>query len=77
MGITCKHGHNDGALHKPCWRCRAENKENAANDYEFVLRLLVNLKDYKDEHGKDEYYRENQPKAWDLARRTLHSKEQF
>jgi hypothetical protein len=35
------------------------------------LQALVDLKDYKDEHGKDDYYLRNQPKAWEYARQVL------
>ena len=35
------------------------------------LDCLVDLKDHKDKHGKDEYYLTNQPKAWEYARQVL------
>lgn len=37
-------------------------------DLENALQQLVYLKDYKDEHGKDDYYLKEQPKAWRNAR---------
>jgi hypothetical protein len=36
-----------------------------------ALSNLVKLKDYKDTHGKDEYYEKNQPLAWEAARTAL------
>ena len=42
---------------------------------ENVLTRLVDLKDYKDKHGKDELYKKEQPYLWDLARRALNEKE--
>lgn len=29
----CKHGHIDGALHRPCYQCRAEFWEDQANQF--------------------------------------------
>jgi len=40
-------------------------------EMEEALQELVDLKNYKDEHGKDEFYLENQPKAWKRARAVL------
>lgn len=37
-------------------------------EMEIVLQNLVDLKDYKDENGKDKYYLEQQPIAWAKAR---------
>ena len=36
-----------------------------------TLASLVDLKDYKDEYGKDEAYRIHQPKVWALARKAI------
>ncbi len=33
---TCKHGHYDGAMHNPCYQCRAEYWEREARN----LRIL-------------------------------------
>ena len=40
---------------------------------ELLLALynLVNLKEHKDKHGKDEFYEKNQPKAWEFAKQVL------
>jgi len=38
-----------------------------------ALTRLVDLKDYKDEFGKDDIYTTHQPEAWDFARQTLKS----
>lgn len=35
------------------------------------LKTLVDLKRYKDEHGKDAHYQSTQPVAWEQARRAL------
>jgi len=32
------------------------------------LSMLVSWKDYKEDHGKDEAYRQGKEKAWDRAR---------
>ena len=39
--------------------------------YKRVLHALVNLKKYKTIHGKDEYYLDRQPRAWEQARKVL------
>lgn len=44
-----------------CLQCRIEKLE-------YCLTRLVRLKTHKDEHGKTEYYLENQPLAWSQAR---------
>ncbi len=36
-----------------------------------ALENLVQLKDWKDRHGKDEHYKKHQPAAWDNARIVL------
>lgn len=36
-----------------------------------VLKALVQLKDHKDKYGKDEMYINEQPKIWELAKKTL------
>ncbi len=36
-----------------------------------ALDSLVQLKDWKDRHGKDEHYEKHQPAAWDNARIVL------
>ena len=46
----------------------------AANQLEQVenaLQELVKIKDYKDAHGKDDWYRAEQPRAWEEARKAL------
>lgn len=42
-------------------------------EMEEALQKLIDLKAYKDEYGKDEYYLEEQPKAWALARDSLNT----
>lgn len=36
-----------------------------------ALEQLVQLKDWKDKHGKDEHYERSQPVAWGNARKAL------
>ena len=36
-----------------------------------ALGILVELKDYKDEHGKDAYYKLHQPDAWRYAKQVM------
>lgn len=36
-----------------------------------ALENLVQLKDWKDKHGKDEQYEKHQPAAWEAARKAL------
>lgn len=36
-----------------------------------ALQKLVELKHWKDEHGKDEHYEECKPKAWEKAENVL------
>jgi hypothetical protein len=43
------------------------------HEHRQALELLVKIKDHKDEHGKDEWYQESQPMAWDRARKALES----
>lgn len=40
-------------------------------ELECVLYNLVKLKEYKDKHGKDERYLEEQPRLWKQARLLL------
>lgn len=51
-----------------------ESVEDTSIKYASVhmaLRRLVLLKEYKDEHGKDAHYEEEQPYAWKQARTAL------
>jgi hypothetical protein len=43
----------------------------AAKRWHNALSRLVALKEYKDAHGKDEYYEAEQPEAWSQAKRAL------
>jgi hypothetical protein len=43
----------------------------ASKDIYFALEHLIQLKDWKDKHGKDEHYLKAQPIAWDNARKAL------
>ena len=36
-----------------------------------ALEFLVQVKDHKDKFGKDEWYKTNQPIAWECARRAI------
>lgn len=45
----------------------SEKKEAA----EWLLLMLVVLKEYKDKRGKDAHYESHQPRAWELARAFL------
>jgi len=38
-----------------------------------ALIRLVDMKDYKDKFGKDDFYLENQPETWEFAKTTLKS----
>ena len=49
---------------------QAETVEELAKMQE-VVELLVKLKDLKDEHGKTDFYLEQQPIAWQKARALL------
>jgi len=40
-------------------------------ELEECLQGLIDLKNYKDQYGKDDYYNENQPLAWKRARKAL------
>lgn len=44
---------------------------DSVDSCEKVLKKLVHLKDHKDLFGKDEWYKENQPKAWEEARKAI------
>lgn len=50
-----------------------EVEQLKANEQRYIEALdgLVRLKAYKDQHGKDDWYDEQQPKAWDIARQAL------
>jgi hypothetical protein len=48
-------------------------KINTHDQVHEALSFLVRLKDHKQEHGKDEFYRTNQPVAWERAREALKS----
>jgi hypothetical protein len=41
-----------------------------------ALERLVELKDYKDAHGKDDHYEREQPEAWQQARDVLNTLEE-
>ena len=41
-----------------------QEKNTRVDELEKALRTLVNLKHYKDDRGKDDYYKNNQPLAW-------------
>jgi len=45
--------------------------ETANRQLRTTLQNLVKLKKYKDTHGKDEHYKQNQPLAWAAAEKAL------
>lgn len=45
--------------------------DGRSDETKFALSLLFHLKTYKDKHGKDNYYLEQQPIAWNLAKIAL------
>jgi hypothetical protein len=52
-------------LHKIAERCKK---------LESALEELIQVKDYKDKHGKDEQYKSAQPIAWKNAREALNKR---
>jgi hypothetical protein len=38
-----------------------------------ALEFLIEVKEHKDEHGKDQWYQDAQPIAWERARKALKS----
>ena len=67
----CRHGHHDGAMHRPCYQCRTEHLEAENANLKAALSRLVELKRHKDANGKDDHYEQEQPKAWAQAGLTL------
>lgn len=52
----------------------SENDENIwewAAIFYFNLKALIDLKKYKEDNGKDDYYLENQPKQWYSAQQVI------
>jgi len=45
--------------------------EKSALKFKKALYFLVEVKDHKDAHGKDEWYNDAQPMAWEQARVAL------
>ena len=45
--------------------------ERTALKFKKALYFLVEVKDHKDAHGKDEWYEDAQPMAWKQAKEAL------
>ncbi len=54
---------------------RIRRMSNIIRKLEWALKVLVSLKDFKDEHGKTAKYLDQQPRAWEDARRVLRKEE--
>lgn len=54
-----------------CWKNKRRFSQQRLIKLEKALEFLIEVKNHKDEHSKDEWYKDAQPMAWEQAKAAL------
>lgn len=54
-----------------CWETKRRFSQSRLVRLEKALEFLIEVKEHKDKYGKDEWYNDAQPMAWEQARTAL------